>query len=158
MVTLLKPLLTRTASDLMSRHVVMIPKEMSLAGAAHLLGQAQVSGGPVVDVEGRCIGVLSTTDFLHLVEKGRSSRPHHRERPVRAWEIFEGEEMSPECVEDYMNCDPVTVSPGTHIGEIARMMIDAHIHRVIVVDEDDHPIGIVSSTDVLAAVANADAR
>ncbi len=36
------------------------------------------------------------------------------------------------------------------------MMIDAHIHRVIVVDKDERPIGIVSSTDILAAVAHAD--
>jgi CBS domain-containing protein len=33
------------------------------------------------------------------------------------------------------------------------MMIDAHIHRVIVVDEEERPIGIVSNTDVLAALA-----
>lgn len=155
MVTAPHPLLTRTAGDLMSRPVVLIPKEMSLPGAARLLAQAQVSGGPVVDAEGRCIGVLSTTDFLHLVEKGKRP-PHHADRPVRAWEIFEPEEACEECVEDYMNCDPVMVSSESHIGAIARMMMEAHIHRVIVVDEDEHPIGIVSSTDILAAVARAD--
>jgi predicted transcriptional regulator len=31
-------------------------------------------------------------------------------------------------------------------------MIDAHIHRVVVVDADERPIGVVASTDVLAAV------
>ena len=35
-------------------------------------------------------------------------------------------------------------------------MIDAHIHRIIIVDQHQHPIGIVSSTDILAAVARAD--
>ena len=42
------------------------------------------------------------------------------------------------------------------IGELARRMIDVHIHRVIVVDQSGKPIGIVSSTDVLAALAQAD--
>jgi CBS-domain-containing membrane protein len=37
---------------------------------------------------------------------------------------------------------------------LARRMLDASIHRVIVVDEDNHPIGIVSSTDIMAAVAH----
>jgi predicted transcriptional regulator len=37
-------------------------------------------------------------------------------------------------------------------------MIEAHIHRVIVVDERDQPIGIVSSTDILGAVAQADSQ
>lgn len=157
MVTILQPLLTRKASDLMTPSVVLIPREMSLPGAAHLLAQARVSGGPVVDEDGRCIGVLSTTDFLHLVEKGK--RPAHPKcDSVHSWQIFEDEVDPQECVEDYMNSDPVTVSPGTHIGEIARMMIDAHIHRVIVVDEIDRPVGVVSSTDILGAVAQADAQ
>jgi CBS-domain-containing membrane protein len=35
------------------------------------------------------------------------------------------------------------------------MMIDAHIHRVIVLDEERKPVGIVSSTDLMAALASA---
>jgi CBS-domain-containing membrane protein len=38
------------------------------------------------------------------------------------------------------------------------MKLDADIHRVIVVDKEDRPIGIVSSTDVLAAMAYAVSR
>lgn len=52
-----------------------------------------------------------------------------------------------------MTGDPVTVPGGATIGELAQMMLDARIHRVIVVDHNERPIGIVSSTDVLAAVA-----
>jgi predicted transcriptional regulator len=36
------------------------------------------------------------------------------------------------------------------------MMIDAHIHRIIVVDENQKPLGVVSSTDLLAAMAYSD--
>ena len=39
------------------------------------------------------------------------------------------------------------------IRELAHRMLDAHIHRIVIVDEHGHPVGIVSSTDVLAAVA-----
>ena len=52
-----------------------------------------------------------------------------------------------------MTPDPVTVKPETSILALARMMVDAHIHRVIVVDKERRPIGIVSSTDLLAALA-----
>ena len=58
-------------------------------------------------------------------------------------------------VERYMTHDPVMVSPQSPIGELARLMLDAHIHRVIVRDERNHPVGVVSSTDILAAVAGA---
>jgi predicted transcriptional regulator len=159
MVAILQPLLTRKAADLMSQAVLLIPREMSLPGAAHLLAQARVSGAPVVDDEGRCIGVVSTTDFLHVVESGKTpTHAHAGAKSVYSWQIVDSECQAQETVEDYMNWDPVTVRPGARIGEIARMMIDAHIHRVIVVDDTNHPIGIVSSTDILGAVAQADAR
>jgi CBS-domain-containing membrane protein len=37
------------------------------------------------------------------------------------------------------------------------MMLDAHIHRILVVDHDGKPVGIVSSTDILAALARGEA-
>jgi predicted transcriptional regulator len=42
------------------------------------------------------------------------------------------------------------------MSDLARMMLDAHIHRVIVVDEQNRPVGVVSSTDILAAVVAED--
>jgi CBS-domain-containing membrane protein len=147
-----KSLASLTAADLMSRDVVLVPQEMSLQGAAHLLSRAHVSGAPVVDKSGRCIGVLSTTDFLHWVENG-NTRQKPSESVCHAWQIF-GDEASPtDAVGSFMTADPVMAAPRISIGAIAQMMLDARIHRVIVVDHDEHPIGIVSSTDVLAAVA-----
>ena len=157
MMALLQPLLSRTAADLMSHPAELIPKEMSLTGAAHLLAQAKVSGGPVVDDDGRCIGVISTTDFLHLAEAGKCAAPPKHDS-VHSWQIYDDETERDARVGDVMNRDPVTVAAHTPIGTIARMMIDAHIHRVIVVDEFDRPIGVVSSTDILAAVAHAEER
>src|SRR3954447_696902 len=60
-----KPLQGRTAADLMSQDVVSLPCEMSLRTAARCLARARVSGAPVVDASGRCVGVLTATDFLY---------------------------------------------------------------------------------------------
>jgi predicted transcriptional regulator len=157
MTTTLQPLLSRKAGDLMTHPVLLIPRKMSIPGAAHLLSQAGVSGAPVVDEAGRCIGVLSTTDFVHFTEKARIPAQPGSES-VYSWQILDSAEPPQETVDTYMNHDPVTVTPAMHIGEIARMMIDAHIHRVIVVDDNHRPIGIVSSTDILGAIAQADAQ
>ena len=54
-----------------------------------------------------------------------------------------------------MTVQPVMVPPATPIGELARKMVDAHIHRVLVAGEGNTPCGIVASTDVVAAVARA---
>jgi CBS-domain-containing membrane protein len=147
-----KPLLSLTAADLMSRDLVVVPHEMSLQGAARLLSRAHVSGAPVVNEEGRCVGVLSTTDFLHWVEEGHGrSKPN--ESVCHSWQIFGSDAAPTDTVGCFMTGDPVVVIGGTSIGELAEMMMDARIHRVIVVDHLEHPIGVVSTTDILAAVA-----
>jgi len=53
----------------------------------------------------------------------------------------------------YMTTDVVSAGPRTPLHELARMMIDAHIHRILIVDERGRPVGVVSSTDILAALA-----
>jgi CBS-domain-containing membrane protein len=151
-----KPLQSLTAEDLMSHEVLTIPRGMSLRGAAQLLMRAQVSGAPIVDEGGRCVGVLSTSDFLKLagdVPAGQSFLAH----VACDWQVFELEAVPEDSVEQHMTADPVTVLRETTLGELARRMVDAHIHRVIVVDEEQRPVGVVSTTDVLSAVAQ-DAR
>lgn len=152
----IKPLFALTAADLMSQALVLVPQEMSMKGAAHLLKQAQVGGAPVVDDNGHCIGVLSATDFIDVADKGGSGKGcEPAEDGCRAWTIVEAEGEMEQRVQHFMTKNPVMVPPSTNIGELARMMLDAHIHRIIVVDEAGHPRGIVSSTDILAAVARA---
>jgi predicted transcriptional regulator len=155
MVATTSSLASLTANDLMSRDLVLIPAQMSLRAAARTLSKSHISGAPVVDRDGRCIGVLSTTNFLHSVEKGE--QPHPAE-PVyhSAWQIPEPEDLPADRVEAHMTRDPVTAPPGASIIRLARMMLDAHVHRIIIVDRADKPIGIVSSTDILAAVARED--
>jgi len=154
-----KPLLALWAADIMSHHVVMIPREMSLQGAARMLARAGVSGAPVVDATGRCVGVLSATDFMNWVKED-----HKKDLATpgngglcTSWQIPEGSVEANGCVETVMTKDPVLVTPNIKLGELAHMMMDAHIHRLIVVDRlNGRPIGVVSSMDILAAVARAD--
>lgn len=155
-----KPFLALTAADLMSRDVVMIPKEMSLRAAAHLLSQHRISGAPVVDAEGRCAGVVSATDFVHWAEQEEGAAPARRSATpcYCSWQVQELEDLPANQVADYMTADPVTAPPHTPIGKLTRLMLDAHIHRIVVVDEHRRPIGVVSSTDILAAVTHADHR
>ena len=111
----------------------------------------------MVDEAGRCIGVLSSTDFLHWVETGKANHPQDpRAAYSRAWQIVDPEALPDNEVRAHMTPDPITVAASTLIGDLARMMLDAHIHRVIVVGAQGEPIGIISSTDLLAALAHAD--
>src|SRR5947208_629640 len=139
------------ASDLMSRNILMIRREMSLQGAARLLNRAGVTGAPVVDDQGRCVGVLSATDFMHSVETGETNHDLHSSSDSQAhcaWQIPEKNMNTGLCVADFMTKDPVLIGPATPIAELARTMVDAHIHRVIVVDlACQRPLGVVRSEE-----------
>src|ERR1700737_2020742 len=108
-----------TASGLMSRDVVMIPRAMSLRTAGHLLSETHVSGAPVVDETGECVGVLSSTDFMHWVGNGEQGacRPSCPKPGCfhTAWQIAEGDDLPTDDVGAYMTTDPVTVPPNTPI-------------------------------------------
>jgi len=132
-----KALHALTAADVMTKDVIVISAETALEDAAHVLAENQITGAPVVDTNGRFVGVLSATDFFRWVEDERQEMEISRSYEVNT----------------LMSIDPVTVAPTKSVRDLARMMIDGHIHRVIVVDEQRRPIGIVSSTDVLAVMA-----
>jgi CBS domain-containing protein len=151
-----KSLFALTAADLMTRNVVAIRQEMSLSAAARVLSRAQISGAPVVDGDGVCVGVVSATDFLRLANPDFYRELVACATPLCAcsdWQMFEIHELPLDEVRCHMTRDPVMVRPGTPLRELARLMLDAHIHRVIVADERGRPVGIVSSTDLIAAVA-----
>jgi CBS domain-containing membrane protein len=146
---------TLTAADLMSRDLVLIPQHMALRTAARVLSQAQVSGAPVIDGHGSCVGVISATDFLRRArEDGHDRRCECSATNICAdWQLVETNALPTDTVATQMTRDPVLAPEGMHIGRLAQIMLDAHIHRVIVVGENNRPVGIVSSTDILAAVA-----
>lgn len=162
-----KPFLALTAEDLMSAEIATIPHELGMQTAARWLAQRGVSGAPVVDEQGRCVGVLSSNDFVACCAANRSRCAQHRAEVKcgtcafsdcvgSEWQMVNTTENVEGSVRDYMTPDPVTVRPETPITRLARMMRDAHVHRVIVVDERCRPLGIVSSTDIVAAVARAE--
>jgi CBS domain-containing protein len=131
--------------------VVTIPQATPLREAARLLHRSNISGAPVVDAAGRCIGVLSSSDFVTWAGSEGQEVSF-----IAPWgEVINVEDAPDNEIRHYMTVRPVAVAPTTPVGELAEKMVDAHIHRVLVATEPDKPCGIVTSTDVLAAVARA---
>jgi len=146
-----KRLFERTAGDLMTRDLITIPKRMSLHAAAHRLSETGVSGVPVTDDEGRCVGVLSRGDIVRAMdeEPGLQARPS----PYFAdWQMAEEEGGGGEAGR-FMTPALIAVSPEASLGEVAWTMCSARVHRVLVMDDSGRVVGVISSLDVLGAVA-----
>jgi CBS domain-containing protein len=143
--------LALTAADLMTAPVVTIPQDTPLREAARLLARENISGAPVVDADGRCLGVLSSSDFVTWAGKGGKEVSF-----LAPWgEMINIEDAPDEEIRHYMTGDVVAVAPAMPIGDLAQKMVDAHIHRVLVAADHGAPCGVVTSTDILAAVARA---
>jgi CBS-domain-containing membrane protein len=150
-----RSLLDRTAEELMSREVVTIPQETSLRAAAHWLMEWKVSGAPVIDSSGRCVGVLSRSDLVRFLDRGppHSANGHDSGEYVGDWQIQDLEGLPTDDVAHFMSKNVITASPTTRVVELARVMCRVHIHRVLIADAAGRLLGIVSSMDILAVLA-----
>lgn len=127
-----------TVGELMALEPVVIQANASLDEAAKLLDAHHINGVPVVDKAGSLVGVLSQTDLL----RARSTE--------YLWTNWPGL-----AVRHLMTSPAITVTRSTPIPIAARKMERHHIHRLVVVADDDEtlPIGILSTTDLIHAIA-----
>jgi CBS domain-containing protein len=126
-----------TVGDLMTPNPVTVRADAPLLKAAHLLDQHGVHGLPVIDEAGRLIGVVSQTDML----RARTTR--------HLWDQWKGLQ-----VRHLMSAPALTVSVTTSLSDAAARMEENQVHRLVVVSADETtPIGIVSTTDLVRAIA-----
>lgn len=149
---LLERLETLRVGDAMCGRIVEIPEFKTMAEAAEILTNHQISAAPVVDEQGRCIGILSTTDFAKCVASINGSTVEEERRPPD-WKVATPLSYD-EPVTGFMTSAVQTVEEATPLVTAARMMCAQHYHRLIVLDRSHRPVGIVSTMDVVAALVN----
>ena len=145
------------AKDVMVTEPVCVERATTIRELARILEENEISGAPVVDKQGHVIGVVSKTDLIRRCAEGTIDTPPAHIFQVLAEESGEDEQITSEhfaCVEDVMTDDPVTVTANTPASHIARLMFEKRIHRIIVVDHDRFPVGIITSLDLLGVFPN----
>jgi CBS domain-containing protein len=153
-------LLSLRVADIMNRNVVTIPASASLTDAARVLRENDITGAPVVDDQGRCVGVLSNSDIAFresIRPASGNSAPDPNQVLVRTSpdESYQTESLIDERAESHMSPLIQTLSPQAPLLNAARALCEQHIHRLVIVGEDHRPIGIVSSLDIVAALVAA---
>jgi CBS domain-containing protein len=132
--------------DIMSTQVVAVKRGATFKEMAARLRQDRVSAFPVVDDDGKVIGVVSEADMLakevlngdHL---GTLTAMLHRREREKADGLI---------ADDLMTHPAVTVGPGDSVEHAARLMYTLQVKRLPVVNPDGRLVGIISRTDVLA--------
>ena len=141
--------------DVMRGDVVTLRTDQTMSHAASVLHSYGVTGAPVVDEEGQCVGVLSATDFVDR-ETTASSIPALAALAFDSMYIKKTfsppESIESNIVKAYMTTDVITADANTPLIKAARMLCEERIHRLIVVDEQNRPLGVVSSLDIVASM------
>lgn len=120
---------------------------------ARILTENNISGAPVLNGGDHVIGVVSRTDLLQWCVKGGLGFGASDLLRSLA-EGGSGSRIVTEdlgIVADFMTTSPVTASPDEPLAHAAQRMAERKVHRLVVLDEHDRLIGIVTSLDVLKA-------
>lgn len=138
------------AKDLMTRRVVTVGPGHSIWHAAQIMLDRDVSGLPVVDDDGKLIGVLTEGDLLGRIELGVdtvAATASKEEQRIKAF--LKGHSWS---VSDVMTTGLVTVDETTALSQVASLMHQHKIKRLPVV-RGGKLVGIISRKDLLRAIA-----
>ncbi|MEU6054547.1 CBS domain-containing protein [Streptomyces xanthochromogenes] len=131
-----------TVSDVMTHTAVAVGRKASYKEIVEVLHQWKVSALPVLEGEGRVVGVVSEADLL-VKEQFRHAEPAPAERPDA---LFKAGAV---LAEDLMSSPAVTVHPAATVSEAARIMARKGVKRLPVVNDVGMLEGVVSRGDLL---------
>jgi len=126
----------------MTRHPVVVAKDIPLARAEEIFDRHDFNGLPVVDGENRLVGMMTKLDFLKAFLFTENSKvPHY-------------DAIMAQSIETVLTADPQVVSPETPLTRVAQYMIKTKFKSFPVV-ERERVIGIIAREDIMKALRRA---
>ncbi|GAA3431781.1 CBS domain-containing protein [Kutzneria kofuensis] len=136
------------AQDVMSSPAITVRPDQPVKEVAVLLARRGFTSAPVVDADGRLVGMVTEADVL------RDRIPV--DARTRIWRDADVHTHPPQTVAEAMSTPAVAVTPGTDCSAIARMMLEDNVRAVPVVDGGRGVVGIVTRRDLLRVIATDD--
>lgn len=144
----------RSVHDVMTTPALSVPESAGYHEIIDTMMRHGISAVPVVDADGRVVGVISEADLLHKIEFAGTA-PANRLLERRRVRVGRAKaEAVLAC--DLMTSPAVVVRPTASIGAAAALMGQRHLKRLPVVDNDGYLVGIVSRCDLLRLYARPD--
>ena len=170
--------------NIMQTEVVTADPEMSVYDLSKLLAQYDISGAPVVDLDGEVLGVVSMTDVIRLAADETDIRVAPRPFITAAANLADADGEEEDLVDYFQHANASWVGvgpasdwatesdldrydvrsimtpanfhihPDSNLRELAEFLLRGRIHRALVM-EDDRLVGIVTTVDLLRTMAEA---
>ena len=129
-------------SEVMTRQVVTITPDAILARAARLMVEKHLKRLPVVDSDGKLVGILGRLDILNTIAAVHLPQWHPEAHPV-------GEQAT---VAEVMTREVPTVHDSAIVEEIFELLVSSSHKRVVVVDDKRQVVGIIADSDLISRV------
>jgi CBS domain-containing protein len=138
--------------DVMTRNVLSVAPNQSVLEAAQRMLQNRISGLPVINADGKLVGIVTEGDFLRRGEIGtQRQRPRWLEFLVGPGRMAsEYVHASGRKVEEVMTPDPYTVTEDDSLQAVVELMERHRVKRLPVL-RDGRVVGIVSRANVMDA-------
>jgi CBS domain-containing protein len=132
-----------TVREAMTAPAVTVTPETPIKEAAHVMHARSLKRLPVVDAEGRLVGVLGRLDVLRSIASGYKERttPHTVTLP-----------QEHRTVAEIMERDVPTVASTAPLADVVGKLLASDVKRVVVVNAAGQPTGIITDTDIVARV------
>ncbi|WP_309733048.1 CBS domain-containing protein [Chamaesiphon sp. OTE_75_metabat_556] len=152
--------MSQTVANWMNRELLTVMPSTPISEAVKLLVDRHIGGLPVIDDAGKLVGIISESDLMWR-EQGVEQPPYmlflggviYFQNPLtydrdlhKALGQTVGEVMTPHAI---------SIAADTTLPEAAKIMHDKKLRRLPVVDDRQHPIGIITEGDIVRAIANA---
>ncbi len=145
--------------DIMDTSPATVAPDASVEDVLAALREQQLPGLPVVDEEGRCVGIVTEADLVLPDDEGDLHLPHYVNlfggtvflESLHRYEDRLRKAFAASAA-DMMTRDPDTVGPDTSVREAARLIHETGHNRLPVVEEG-RLVGVVTRLDVLGALA-----
>ncbi|MDM8523044.1 CBS domain-containing protein [Desulfococcaceae bacterium HSG8] len=141
------------AEDIMTKDVITVSPDTEVGHATKILLEKRINGVPVVDEEGKLLGILCQSDLIS--QQKRLPIPSFFTLldgliPFTSMKQLEREvsKATAATVGDIMTQNPVTVRPDTDTETVATLMVEKNFHTLPVLDEGEL-VGIVGKEDIL---------
>jgi CBS domain-containing protein len=150
------------ARDIMNRNVITIQEDATIEELARILTENHISGAPVVDREGKMVGIVTDADLLHKETSPRAPGFFNILGAIiyvsgitRFREDFK--KLAATKTSEIMTSEVITTSGEASIEQVAALMVDRDVKRVPVM-EKGAIVGIIGRADIVKTLAGPESR
>ncbi|MGL6297866.1 MAG: CBS domain-containing protein, partial [Methanobacteriaceae archaeon] len=121
----------KTVLEVASLDLISIDADVSIKEASKVMSDAHIDGVPVIE-NNNVIGILTLTNIVSAIANSNEES----------------------VVKNIMSKNPVTVKGDLMIAEAIDLMHSDNVGRLIILDDSDNPIGIITRTDIVNTITN----